>query len=147
MMPAGTLIHYECRSHPIEAEARTTSGSPSIDTVLKLSDRTSYVRTHVHACLHTYTHTCTHTYTRVRRYAYTLMRAQACTHVHKHTYTLAYAHIYIRVHSRKTTEVLECFYETTGFVIAVASRLLDLIQLPQQISLLLPNPKVLKIPL
>ncbi|KDR17386.1 hypothetical protein L798_07825 [Zootermopsis nevadensis] len=42
MMPAGTLIHYECRPHPLAAEARTTSGSPSIDTVLKRSDRTSY---------------------------------------------------------------------------------------------------------
>jgi hypothetical protein len=43
MMPAGTLIHYECRTHPLAAEARNTSGSPSIDTVLKLSDRTSYI--------------------------------------------------------------------------------------------------------
>jgi hypothetical protein len=42
-MPAGTLIHYECRPHPLAAEARTTSGLPSIDTVLKLSDRTSYI--------------------------------------------------------------------------------------------------------
>jgi hypothetical protein len=47
MMPAGTLIHYECRPNPLAAEARTTSGSPSIDTVLKLSDRTSYTRKYV----------------------------------------------------------------------------------------------------
>jgi hypothetical protein len=43
MMPAGTLIHYECRQHPLAAEARTTSGSPSIDIVFKLYDRDSYI--------------------------------------------------------------------------------------------------------